>query len=87
MKSTGKKAGKITRAETRRQVQEQKAPEGQARYQEICPEKSAGRVVYNTTAIWQRVSEEELVKRANWGEQVSLMIWIRRGRQACREGW
>ena len=38
------------------------------------------------------MSEEELVKRrlgdgADWGEQVNLMIWIRRGRQAGKVSW
>ena len=41
------------------------------------------------TTIWQRASVEELVRRrlgdrANWRDQVSLMILIRRGKQAGR---
>ena len=50
------------------------------------PEKEHWKVDHDLTTIWERVSAEELVKRRlydrdNWGEQVSVMILIRRGRQ------
>ena len=46
--------------------------------------------MHDATTIWERVSVEELVKRrlgdrGDWGERVSLMIMIRRGRQAGSE--
>ena len=34
-----------------------------------------------------RVSVEELVDRASWGEQVRLMILIKGHRQARKVGW
>ena len=42
--------------------------------------------------IWQRVSLEKLVQRRlgereHWGDQVSLMILIRRVRLTGRVGW
>ena len=82
------KAGQVTGAEMRGRGQGQKA--GQV------PGDPSGtecwRVVHDTMSIWQRVSVEELVKRwlgvgADLGEQMSLMILIRTGRQGGRVGW
>ena len=46
----------------------------------------------DTKTIRQKVRVQKLVKkrlgdRADWGEQMSLMILIRRSRQAGRVGW